>query len=266
MSESVKIAEINEKAMMENESIENEEFEMLAGYLDKEGKTHKTFELEEITGADEEAIAKKDISSNAGKIVRVLLERCCTRIGTFYKKDMRADAWKSIIQNLLVADQDYMSIKLREISMSETMDVAYKCPACEADLKVQIKIEDLEIKEFNGNRIMSFELPRGFKDKDGNRLKKGTITYPNGYDREVLSPIVQRNVGQANTMMLVRCIKDLEGRTVTDLMMKQLSFKDRTYLFKLMAENEFGLKEEIDVDCHECGHSFVAPLNTVNFI
>jgi len=137
MTKNVKVGEINETVNEEVvETIANEEFEMLAGYKDKDGMTHTTFELEEITGADEEAISKKDISVNTGKIVRTLLERCCTRIGTLYKKDMRAEAWRNIILKLYSADQDYMAMKLREISMSETMDLVYKCPACEAELKV----------------------------------------------------------------------------------------------------------------------------------
>ena len=95
----------------------NETFEFLAGYIDNGGNLHKDFELREIDGSDEEAISKGEIRSNGAKVVRTLLERCCTRIGTIHKEDVKSNEWREIIQSLYIGDQDIMLLKLRQISL-----------------------------------------------------------------------------------------------------------------------------------------------------
>ena len=103
-----------EKAMAQefNDSDDEFVFEMLAGYKDKDGVTHKEFTLREMTGKDEEAIHKSDVKSNGSKVVSVLLSRCVTRIGTLTPKSLGKQKWEELIKSLFTGDQDYMLIQL----------------------------------------------------------------------------------------------------------------------------------------------------------
>lgn len=243
-------------------------FEMLAGYKDKDGVTHKEFTLREITGKDEEAIHKSDVKNNGSKVVSVLLTRCVTRIGTMTPKSLGRQKWEELIKSLLVGDQDYMLIQLRKISIGEEIEVNHVCPNkdCKAKLKTVLSVDELEVIPFSGDRVIEFELPRGYKDRKGVLHKTGTMRLPTGLDREVLTPLAKTNLAKAETVMLTRLCKFDDGAYVDDDVMSSLSIRDREYLQKLLQEHFFGVKLETEVTCDSCGESFVGSFNASNFI
>ena len=77
---------------------------------------------------------------------------------------------------------------------------------------------------------------------------------------------MRKNMGQANTLMLSRCITELEGTKVHDDLVRNLSVKDRNYLMKLIEEHRFGVDLGVDVECPTCYQSFRASLNATNFL
>ena len=246
---------------------ETEVFDLLAGYEDSDGVLHKTFTLREMTGRDEEAISKSDLRQNGGKLISTLLERCVLSIGTLTRKEVGTDKWKDIIKSLFVGDQDYILIKLRELSMGGEIEVNHTCPHCKNSMKTFLDVSELEIKPFQGNRVVEFELPKGYRDKKGVVHRSGKMKLPTGLDREILTPMARKNLAQASTLMLTRLCKfDDEGVYVTEDVMRDLTVRDREYLQKLLQDNLFGVNLEIPVTCTECGEEFMGNLNTTNFI
>lgn len=241
-----------------------EVFEMLAGYEDENGTIHKTFTLREMTGRDEEAINKADIKANASKLISTLLSRCVTSIGTL-KPDMGKFKWDNVIKNLLVGDQDFMMLQLRAISLGEDISFENICPNCKTKLKTVMRFDELPIIPFKGKRILSFELPSGYKDKRGKHTE-GKIRTANGFDREVLIPVARINTSKADTLMLTRLCSFDDGTNVDDDVMASLTVKDRKYLQELMKENLFGIDFETEITCDNCGEIFVTSLNSINFI
>ena len=147
---------------MENNIVNNvETFDLIGGYVDKQGTLHTDFDIREMNGSDEEAISKNEVKTNGGKIVRTILERCCERIGTIYKSDVKSSEWREIIQSLTVGDQDMMLTRIRQISLGQEIETAYKCPSesCKSDITVFVDVDELEIKPFLGEREIEFELP-----------------------------------------------------------------------------------------------------------
>ena len=245
---------------------DEEVYELLAGYTDKDGVTHKEFTMREMTGRDEEAIHKGDVKNNSSNVASLLLSRCITSIGTLTPKSVGAKKWDDIIKSLYVGDQDYMLIKLRELSMGSEIEVTHTCPYCKTSLKTILDVSELEVEPFKGERLIQFELPKGYRDKKGNVHTTGTMKLPTGYDREVLTPIAKKNVAQASTLMLTRLCKFDDGISVTEDVMRDLTVRDREYLQKLLQENLFGVNLEVDVTCVDCGEEFKGNLNSINFI
>lgn len=64
------------------------EYPLEMGIIDENGIEHNIYTLREINGKDEEVIAKNDVKSNIGKVLNILLSRCCLSIGTLTKKDL----------------------------------------------------------------------------------------------------------------------------------------------------------------------------------
>ena len=241
-------------------------FEMLAGYRDKDGVTHKEFTLREITGKDEEAIHKSDVKNNGSKVVSTLLTRCVTRIGTLTPKSMGKQRWEDLIKSLFVGDQDYMLIQLRKLSIGEEIEVNHVCPNCKTKLHTVLEVDELEVIPFSGEREIEFELPRGYKDKKGVLHKTGIMRLPTGLDREVLTPLAKSNLAKAETVMLTRLCKFDDGAYVDEDVMSSLSIRDREYLQKLLQEHYFGVKLETEVTCDSCGETFLGSFNASNFI
>lgn len=243
-------------------------YTMLAGYKDENGTLHKEFTLREMTGKDEEAIGKSDVQVNPAKVALVLLSRCVRSIGTLTPKDVGKTKWEEIIRDLLVGDQDYMLLKLREISIGEEIEVEHVCSnkKCATKLKTTLLVNEIEISHFKGNREIEFELPRGYKDKKGEIHTTGVMRLPNGLDRELLVPLAKKNLAKAETMMLTRTCKFDDGLHIDEDVMSSLVVKDRDYLAKLLKENTFGLVLETEVECDVCGETFRGLFNPVNFI
>lgn len=259
-----------EKAVSQEFNFTDEEsvFEMLAGYKDKDGVTHKEFTLREMTGKDEEAIHKSDVKSNGSKVVSVLLSRCVTRIGTLTPKSLGKNKWEELIKSLFTGDQDYMLIQLRKMSIGEEIELNHVCPNkdCKAKLHTILDVDELEVVPFSGERVIEFELPRGYKDRKGVLHKTGTLRLPTGLDREVLTPLAKTNLAKAETVMLTRLCKFDDGAYVDDDVMSSLSIRDREYLQKLLQEHFFGVKLETEITCDSCGESFMGSFNASNFI
>lgn len=250
------------------EDSDEQVWEMLVGYTDKDGVTHKEFTLREITGRDEEAIhSNKNAKNNGSRVASLLLSRCVTSIGTLTQDSMGKQRWEDIIKDLYVGDQDYMLMQLRKISLGEEIEISHVCPnpECKATLNTVVEIDELEIVPFSGIKKVPFELPKGFKDKKGIH-KNGTIAIPTGLDREILTPLTRNNMAKAETAMLTRLCKFDDGTLIDDEAMGSLSIKDRKYLQELLKDNYFGYDLDLEIVCDSCGEIFRGSLNTSNFI
>lgn len=244
-------------------------YEMLAGYKDDDGVIHKDFTLREITGRDEEAINNPSVKANGSKVISTLLSRCVTRIGTLTPKSVGGrDKWEKIIKSLYTGDQDYMMIQLRKMSIGNEVEVDHVCPnrECKAKLHTVLSIDELEVIPFNGERVISFCLPKGYKDKKSVIHKEGTMRLPTGLDREILTPLAKTNLAKATTTMLTRLCKFNDGIYIDDDVMGGLTVRDREYLQKLLQEHIFGVNLQTDVTCDRCGETFKGSLNASNFI
>lgn len=259
-----------DESVVSNEAITDENgeatFEMLFGYRDKNGEIQKTFTIREMTGREEEAINKADIKSNGSKVIQTLLERCVVSIGSITKKEVGIKGWEDIISSLYVGDQDYMLLKLRELSVGEDIEVSHSCPKCGASLKSTINVNEIRIEEFKGQEDIPFVLPRGYRDRKGVVHREGTCRMPKGTDRIILNPLANKNLGTATTVMLTRICKFDDKYPITEDVMRDLSTRDREYLAKLQEENSFGVDSKVNISCSECGEDVTLSLSATNFI
>lgn len=239
----------------------------LRGYKDNEGIMHTEFEYREMTGLDEEAIAKPKVKGNGALITRTILERCIERIGTIKKEDVKPKEWTEIIQALAIGDQDYAMLKIREESLGDELEVTHVCPYCETKIDSVFTLDELPIIPYNGREKIEFELPKGYRDKKGEVHTVGVLRYPNGLDREVLSKLVSENPSVANTYLLTRCITKLGEAPITDDLFRNLSLKDRNYLFKLIRENSFGFDiNNLNIECPSCERELTVSFNHTDFL
>ena len=263
---------------IENENIRNlnEEIEvsedglvhdvpLLAGYVDKNGVLHQTFTYREMNGKDEEAISKADVRQNGAKMVNILVERCVTQIGTLTKKECGAN-WGTVIREMLGGDLDYMAFKIRELSKGKEVEFTHKCPNCGSKLTTVVNTDEFNIKPFMGQSAIDFSLVRGYKDGKGEIHKEGIIRLPNGFDREIVTPLFKKNVSTAMTLMLTRLIAFNDGALVTQNLVNEMTLRDREILEKIIKENTFGIDTNIELVCSSCGQDISGEVGQSNFL
>ena len=259
---------LEEVVAVDNLNLDDEPvFEMLAGYLDDDKVLHKTFTVKEMTGRDEEAIGKPEVKSNGSKLASVLLQRCVTSIGQLTPRSVGSMKWQEIIRGLYGADQDFILMKIREVSLGKEIKVSHVCPntRCGAKLETVIDVDEFEAEPFKGERLIEFDLPVGYRDRKGKHTK-GVMRLPTGLDREVLTPAAKNNLAKAKTTMLTRLISFNDDTIVTENVLMDMTTKDREYLQDLLTDNSFGIKLSFDVTCDVCGTVFPGNLSTSNFI
>ena len=238
---------------------------LLAGYVDKDGVLHTTFTYREMNGKDEEAISKADVRQNGAKMVNVLVERCVTQIGTLTKKECGA-RWGTVVRELLGGDLDYMAFKIRELSKGKEVEFIHKCPNCGTKLTTIVRTDEFQIKPYMGQSAIDFSLVRGYKDGRGELHKDGIIRLPNGFDREIVTPLFKKNPSTAMTMMLTRLMAFNDGALVTQNLVNEMTLRDREILEKIIKENTFGIDTNIEIVCSSCGQDISGEVGQSNFL
>lgn len=237
---------------------------LLAGYVDKDGTLHTNFTYREMNGKDEEAISKADVRANGAKVVNTIVERCVVQIGTLTKKECGA-RWGTIVRELLGGDLDYMAFKIRELSKGKEVEFNHKCPNCGSKLTTIINTDEFNIKPFMGQSAINFTLARGYKDAKGDIHKEGVMRLPNGFDREIVTPLFKKNPSTATTMLLTRLVAFNDGALVTQNNMNEMTLRDREILEKIIKENTFGIDSSLEIVCSSCGQDISGEIGQSNF-
>ena len=262
--ESENIRTLNDEIEVSEDGIVHD-VPLLAGYVDKDGVLHTTFSYREMNGKDEEAINKADVRQNGAKMMNVLVERCVVAIGTLTKKECGA-RWGTIIREMLGGDLDYMAFKIRELSKGKEVEFTHKCPNCGSKLTTAVCTDEFNIKPFMGQSAIDFSLARGYRDGKGDIHKDGVIRLPNGFDREIVTPLFKKNVSTATTMLLTRLMSFNDGALVTQNLVNEMALRDRDILEKIIRENTFGIDTTLEIICSSCGQDISGEVGQSNFL
>lgn len=252
------------KAIMDYET---KTVELLYGYKDSDGIIHKEAEIREMTGVDEEDVQRPENRSNIGRVVTTILKNCVVRIGTYEKSEVKPTQWENIMKDLFIGDRDLLLMKIREFTYGEDIEIPFRCPACRQEGKHimewdEVKIEPLKCDPY----AVEFELKKGVPDANGERVKHGLLRMPKGIDQELLDSIAKKNMGQANTSLITRCVTSLGDIKLSSNTFKQMVGPDREKIVDTIADNAFGPNFRVEIDCPSCGEHLELGAHPVNFL
>ena len=115
----------------------------------------------------------------------------------------------------------------------------------------------------------SFELPKGYVDKDGTLHKEVVLREITGSDQEaMLNPQLRTNPAKMLTALLARVIVklgSLEEKKIDTSVTAGMFKSDRDFLIMKLKEIDSGPDMEIDVECPGCGNKFKAMLDMADF-
>lgn len=234
------------------------------GYIDDNGLVHRDIELLQLSGREEELLADNKAVISAS-LVSTIISRCVSRIGTISPVSVE------VARNLLVADRQYIMLKLREATFGERIQSTIRCPWPDCGKKVDIdfSIRDIPFREScDKGPLYKMTLSRGaaFEGDKGNACKEVTFRLPNGGDQETVSPYIYDNEGKALTELLKRCIRSIgTADEPEDELVEKLTPLERMEIEKRMEEVAPKAELKMEANCPECGRDFDAPFDLQEF-
>jgi hypothetical protein len=226
------------------------EVDLPGGFIDPEGELHTKAEVRELTGADEEAVAK---TGSSGKALNVLLSRGLVKLGN--KQATAAD-----LDTLLSGDRDAILLGIRRVTFGPTVDLRVKCFTCSEEQVTSINLkEDVPVK--------TLEDPiadRRWETKT--KLGTAVVALPNGITQKRLTENFDKTSAEINTLLLSGCIVSLDGAPSAGASTAlALGMADRTKIIdEIIARNPGPRLGEVKKACKACGESIEIPLSLLD--
>ena len=175
-------------------------------------------------------------------------------------------------RELLVADRQFLLLKLRELSIGARIAGTVRCPwpECGAKVDVDFATNDVPVSVAE-DRVASYsiELPDDAWIDDGAPVQLRTLTFrlPNGGDQEALEDLLARNPAEALAALFERCIVEDPNAATTDNRFEagRLSSRGRMALEHAMEERAPSVSLEMSVTCPTCGRGFAVPFDLQDF-
>jgi hypothetical protein len=205
----------------------------------------RSLELRELTGADEELLAK---IREPGEIFDTLICSGVVRIGELDLASLPMGERRMYLGRLLIGERDQVFLAIIRATYGDEKTLVLTCASCDTqqDLVLDL-VNDFKPKEVEHVTDESFL----FTTSKGDRL---TVRPATGADQlEVITRKGATNAEQ-NTIILSRCISTVNDETVVDPMgyARGLSMKDRQALLDQLVGRQPSIDLSVSVTCVEC--------------
>lgn len=236
----------------------------LPGGLVKDGKIIKTAEVKELTGEDEEKLAKASQSINPFRpnpfhFIDRLLRCGIVRIG-----DLPEAQTDQLLKELLVGDREQLILGIRRATYGDDLDVdGWICPKCGNTEDLSMQLSDIPVTELsNPVEEVMFDVP----------LRKGSVArvrLANGEDQAALYEKDDLTQAQRETILLSRCVSTITNPQgiPTNVMgfpsiVLAMSVPDRHKILKELQSRQPGPKyDKIKYNCDACGEDVDVVVN-----
>lgn len=216
------------------------------GYITATGGVVTEVEIRELTGRDEEAIAK---TSSLAATLQMVLQRGIVRVGN-------EPVTEQILDLMLSGDRDWILLNVYAVTFGDEITLTPFCVSCGE--RVTIKAN---ITEVTPNIKLDDPYNRHFSVNTG----KGTVTFtfPNGRVQRSLLVAGEKTGAELSTVLLQGCITQINDLPVLrDSQILDMSIRDRRKIAEAIMEKVVGPQlQEIEVPCPQCSTTLEVPLS-----
>jgi hypothetical protein len=234
------------------------------GYVDEDGVLHREVDLAPLSGREEELLADPRQGGGAAAVTAIL-SRCLRRLGTI------SPVPAELVRRLLVADRQYLLLKLRDITLGDQVQATISCPWADCGQKVDIdfSLRDVpvtESQEKGPTYTMELSEEAACSGEPGQADRAIALRLPNGEDQEVVAPLVAADAASAFATLLVRCIQRVGlSEQRGDALIRRLSPLAQQEIERHMEAVAPRVELTIEGQCRECGRDFGVPFDPQEF-
>lgn len=215
------------------------------GYVSN-GTCFDEVEVRAMTGVEEDILSDDKLPMM--NRLNEMVTNCLVRVGS------EADPVKikGMFPKMSTEDQTVLLVALRAISVSDMYSVETSCPSCEAEIKLDISLGSLGVRQAQSKgQPIEVSLPSGKKAK----VRSMTIE-----DSMRTADMRLQGDSRLSTAIFVRMI-ELDGKAPTLDDVKNLLYGDRVSLRNQFDAMEGGIENEFKVTCPKCSKKFVDTLD-----
>lgn len=244
------------------------EFTLPIGYVDEDGRVHRTAVLRKMTGRDEAIMADRRNRNNAARMMTELLASCLACLGAIERPS------EQVVRGLYSADRYYLLLKLREITFGPDLSATYACPTCRESVMLIEDISELRVTRLDDqvpNDIV-VTLEDGYVDRDGTAYTTLAFRYPTGADEEKIATASRENAAHGKNALMSRCLVALGDmprsriETLGTSLFNDLTLGDRALIDEALNVHGPGVEMTRDVTCPACGRGYQVTLDLSNFL
>lgn len=225
----------------------NPTVDLPGGYITPEGSLVKFATVKELTGHDEEFIAR---GVNSTLMLNNVLLRGVESLGHSAPTERALD-------DLLAGDRDAILLGIRKATFGNTIDGVINCPGCGArqDMLIDLDedVEVVELKDPINDRIFELDLKAG----------RAVVTLPTGAVQKQLAEGANKSLAERKTIFLGGCLVSInDDPCIGAYSAASLGILDREALFTEIAKRNPGPRLEAVVKaCKACGTEISVPLS-----
>lgn len=232
--------------------------------MDSAGVVHREVELAPLSGREEELLASRSGQTNAA-LVTSLLCRCVRRIGD------ASPITATIARNLLVADRQYLILRLRAATFGDQIAGTIVCPwpDCRKRVDIDFSLADLAVQELSAQgpaHTLRLSPEAALHDDAGNVHQDVIFRLPTGADQEIVAPFILQGDERAIMALLGRCILsigNLDGSGAE--LVGRLSPQARSEIERRMENIAPRIELTMEGICPRCRRQFALPFDPQDF-
>jgi hypothetical protein len=230
------------------------------GLVDDVGTVHDEVELRGLSGREEELLAS---GGSGAALVTAVLSRCVQRIGGIREVDA------GVARRLLVADRQFILLKLREATFGEQVQGTVRCPWPECGKRVAIRFSTSDVPiTASPDKGPVYTLSLSPQAMPHVEETERTVAFrlPTGADQELLSPLLEENEATALVGLLRHCLLRVGPNEGVDAAcVSRLSPLARLEIERQMERVAPGVDLLMEAVCPDCGREFSAHFDLQHF-
>lgn len=215
---------------------------LAGGFVTEDMEIVYDVEVRELTGLDEEAIAK---APSVGRALQVILERGTVTIGG-------TKATRDMLDTMLLGDRDLVLIGIRRATYGDALEYQSACPSCGEVQEFSVSLaKDVKVKRLEnpGDRYFAVDC----------RVGEVEVALPDGKTHRELLNATDHSVAEMTTLLLAGCVQSIDGAPALGTKSAQkLGIRDRKTLSEEIARRSPGPEwGAVSRRCSECDGEIV---------
>jgi hypothetical protein len=205
-------------------------------------------EVKELTGEDEEEIARALKNGNPQRFVDVLTRQSVVRIG-----DQKPD--RKLLKRLLTGDRDMILLQTARVTFGETHEFeGIICPGCNESVDIEFELNEIPVRKVE-NATDTFKV----------NLRSGVaeVRFPVVSDYDKASENTSLTTKERDTLLLSQVVKSIDNIPVNGQKQPvlEMGVKDRKAILDYITNHMPGPRyDEIKITHEECGTEVPLPV------